>query len=239
VRCLSDSMALPDTSASQASLAAAVGAPLIEASTLSRYRNVYLWAWLLSLLVVLVELTGAIISGSLALRADVWHVAGDMLIAIAPLAISYTRGSSVNLDRIVLSAGIVVAATLIVIGGAVLAQARNALSASMPSHEVHGWLLSGFSLMSAGINLLQARMLSRIDPAHRDVTHVGFHFHVRMDLLKNLALPSLGVLLALHLAPQRSDSWAAACIGAWIATRGLALFTRSAVAYRRRASHLP
>jgi len=82
---------MPDTTTSQAS-AAVDGAPLIiDATTLSRYRTVYQWAWLLSLLVVLVELAGAFFSGSLALRADVWHVAGDMLIAVAPVVVSYTR----------------------------------------------------------------------------------------------------------------------------------------------------
>jgi Co/Zn/Cd efflux system component len=233
------SFAMSNTAPPHTPVAVDVGISLIDASTLSRYRKVYLRAWLLSLLIVLIELTGAMVSGSFALRADVWHVAGDMLIAMAPLAISYTRERSINVDRMVLSAGIVVAATLIAIGGAVLAQARSALVASTPSHEVHGWLLSGFSLMSGGINLLQARILSRIHASHRDVTHAGFHFHVRMDLLKNLALPSLGVLLALQLLPQRTDSWGAACIGTLIAARGLALFIRSAVALRRRQARLP
>jgi cobalt-zinc-cadmium efflux system protein len=213
------------------------GTPFLDASTLSRYRQAYLWAWLLSLVVMLIELTGAMVSGSLALRADVWHVAGDMLIAIAPLAVSYARERSINLDRTVLLAGIVVAVTLIIIGGVILAEARTALSVGTPPHEVHGWLLSGFSLLSGVVNLIQTRTLSRIHVTHRDVTHVGFQFHVRMDLLKNLALPSLGLLLALHLAPQRSDSWAAAGIGVWIAMRGLALLIRSATALRgRRAS---
>jgi cobalt-zinc-cadmium efflux system protein len=237
VGCLSDSTAvvMPDTTTSQASVAVDVGAPLIiGATTLSRYRKVYQSAWLLSLLVVLVELAGAFFSGSLALRADVWHVAGDMLIAIAPVVVSYTRARRVNVGGIVLSAGVVVAATLIAIGGAVLAEARSALLGGTPSHEVHGWVLSGFSLMSGAINLWQSRMLSLIHASHRDVTHVGFHFHVRMDLLKNLALPSLGALLALHVVPQQSDIWAGGCIGVWIASRGLALLTRSAVAFRHR-----
>jgi len=76
-------------------------------------------------------------------------------------------------------------------------------------------------------------LLSQVQVLHRDVTHAGFHFHVRMDLLKNLALPALGALLALHLVGQRADTWAAGCIGAWIAARGLVLLARSAVIFRR------
>ena len=223
---------IPDTTTSQAS-AAGVGAPLaMGATTLSRYRKVYQRAWLLSLLVVLVELAGAFFSGSLALRADVWHVAGDMLIAIAPVAVSYTRARRVNVRGVVLLAGVAVAATLIVIGGAVLAEARSALLGATSSHEVHGWVLTGFSLTSGVINLWQSRTLSLIHASHRDVIHVGFHFHVRMDLLKNLALPALGALLALHVVPQQSDIWAGGCIGVWIALRGLVLLTRSAGAFR-------
>jgi len=227
-----NSFVMPDTATSQAS-AAVVGAPLIMgATTLSRYRKVYQRAWSLSLFVVLVELAGAFFSGSVALRADVWHVAGDMLIAIAPLVVSYTRARRVNVGGVVLFAGVVVAVTLIAIGGAVLAEARGALSGGTPSHEVQGWALSGFSLVSGAINLWQSRTLSLIHASHRDVTHVGFHFHVRMDLLKNLALPALGALLALHVIPQQSDIWAGGCIGVWIALRGLALLTRSAGAFR-------
>ena len=62
----------------------------------------------------------------------------------------------------------------------------------------------------------------------------GFHFHIRMDLPKNLELPSLDMLLALHMVPQQSDIWAGDCIGVWIASRGLALLTRSAGAFRQR-----
>jgi Co/Zn/Cd efflux system component len=206
----------------------------IDAPTMARYRTAYGRAWILSLIIVMIELTGSILSGSFALRADVWHVAGDMLVAFAPLATTYARGGHPNPDKIVLLGGLVVATLLMLIGGLLLEEARGSLASPTPAHEVHGWLLSGFALASALANLWQHRFLSQVHASHRDVAHLGFHLHVRMDLLKNLALPVLGVLLALHLVARRADSWAAACIGAWIAIRGLALFARGVLTFQRR-----
>jgi Co/Zn/Cd efflux system component len=148
----------------------------IDLQTMSRYQSIYWRAWILSLLIMLIELAGSIVSGSFALRADVWHMAGDMLVAFAPLAATYAPGRRLDPQKIVLAGGAAVGVVL---------------------------------------------------------THVGFHFHVRMDFLKNLALPVLGALLALQLVSPRADSWAAGCIGAWIAARGVVLLARSALTFRR------
>jgi Co/Zn/Cd efflux system component len=209
----------------------------IDAATLSRYHSVYLRAWMLSLAIVLIELTGSFVSGSFALRADVWHVLGDMVVAIAPVAVTYARAKGFNPHRLILFGGATVATALMAIGAMLLLEARQQLLSPVPLHEVRGWLLSAFSLLSAGMNLWQHRMLSRIQVSDRDLTHLGFHFHVRMDMLKNLALPSLGALLALRLVPQRADSWAAAGVGALIAIRGLLLLA-GMLAFRKREAHL-
>jgi Co/Zn/Cd efflux system component len=201
------------------------------------YRAVYVQAALLSIVVIAIEISGALLSGSFALRADVWHVAGDLLIALTPVVISLWRGARARLSMLSLFGGVVVAGMLIAIGCTVLWEAASNLYSPTLQHEIHGWLLSAFALASAGANFLQHRLLSRVHSAHRDIAHQGFQFHVRMDLVKNLALPLLGVLLALGIVPQRTDSWAAACIGAWIVARGLVLLTRSVASFRK--SHLP
>ena len=79
-----------------------------------------------------------------------------------------------TLRGIVLCTGVVIAVTWMAIGSAILADAHSALLGGRPSHEVQGWVLSRFSLMSGAINLWQNHMLSLIHVAHRDVTHVGF-----------------------------------------------------------------
>jgi len=221
--------------------AAAVNAWLepIDSQLMARYRSAYWRAWSVSLIIMVIELAGSIVSGSVALRADVWHMAGDMLVALAPVAVTYARARGLNPYKIILAGGMAVALLLIAIGAMLLEEARNSLGSPIPSHEVHGWLLSGFALTSALANWWQHRLLSQVHVQHRDVTHVGFHFHVRMDLLKNLALPALGALLALQLVSQRADTWAAGCIGAWIAVRGVVLLGRSAMIWRHGAQLAP
>jgi cobalt-zinc-cadmium efflux system protein len=200
----------------------------------SQYRRIYLRAWLLSLAIIGIELIGARLSGSFALRADVWHVAGDMLVAITPLALTFARAHTLHLARLQWLGGVAVALVLVAIGIGLMVEARHDLSAAAPPHEVHGWLLTGFALLGAAANLAQHRLLSQVADAHRDVSHVGFHFHVQMDFVKNLALPALGALIALNLIPQRADNWAALCIGAWIVARGFTLMSASVRASRRR-----
>jgi cobalt-zinc-cadmium efflux system protein len=206
----------------------------VDPQTSALYRALYLRAWVLSLVIILIELVGARLSGSAALRADVYHVAGDMLVATAPLAISYARRRPRELEVLLLCGGIAVALLLVAIGLGILAEARERLKSATAPQLLHGWLLSGFALMSAAVNFWQHRVLSQVQGAHRDVTHQGFHFHVQMDLLKNLALPSLGALIALHVVEPVADGWAAAAIGGWIVARGLMLLIGSSRAYRRR-----
>jgi cobalt-zinc-cadmium efflux system protein len=208
------------------------GTAPIDTQLIARYRAIYVQAWLLSLVIVVIELIGARLAGSFALRADVFHVAGDMLVASAPLAMSFARQQPRHLRAILLWAGVAIAMSLIAIGIWLMLEARDSLALDSASN-VHGWLLAGFALTSAGANWWQHHVLSRVRAGHRDVTHLGFHFHVRMDLLKNLALPTLGALIALHLIANQADGWAAACIGAWICARGFILGIGSVVTYSR------
>jgi divalent metal cation (Fe/Co/Zn/Cd) transporter len=210
------------------------GTASIDAEIIARYRRIYLRAWTVSLAIIVIELTGASLAGSAALRADVYHVAGDMVVASAPLAVIYARRRPRHLDTILLCGGSAVALVLMAIGVELIAGAWRTLYSAPASVEIHGWLLSGFALLAACANLWQHRVLSQVQSAHRDTAHLGFHFHVQMDLLKNLSLPILGALIALHRLPNEADSWAALCIGAWIGTRGFILLIGSALAFHRR-----
>lgn len=210
------------------------GTASIDAEIIARYRRIYLRAWTLSLAIIAIELTGASLAGSSALRADVYHVAGDMVVASAPLAVIYARHRPRYLDAILLCGGSAVALVLMAIGAELIAAAWRRLYSAPAPADIHGWLLSGFALLAAGANLWQHRVLSQVHLTHRDTTHLGFHLHVQMDLVKNLALPILGALIALHLLPNDADGWAAGCIGAWIGTRGFILLIGSALTFHRR-----
>jgi len=104
-------------------------------------------------------------------------------------------------------------------GAAVLAEARGALLVGTPSHEVHGWVPSGFSLMNGTINLRQSRVLSLIHASHRHVAHAGFTFMCGW-ICSKIAVCAWVALLALHVILQQSDIWSGGCIGVWIALRG-------------------
>jgi Co/Zn/Cd efflux system component len=108
--------------------APALGAPAagiawlapIDSQVMARYRSAYWRAWALSLIIMVIELAGSILSGSVALRADVWHMAGDMLVALAPVAVTYARARGLNPHKIILAGGTAVAVLLISIGGLLL-----------------------------------------------------------------------------------------------------------------------
>jgi Co/Zn/Cd efflux system component len=204
-------------------------APDLDLGTVRKYRSIYVRALFLSLVIVGIELTGSIVSGSFVLQADVWHVIGDVVIASTPVAVAYSTKSGAQMRYLLLFGGIVVSGTLGWIGYAIVAEAWQEALSPAAAHEVHGLLLSAFALLAAGVNLWQYVLLSRVHDAHRDIAHRGYHFHVAMDFLKNLALPTLGGLLALQLVPQRADSWAALAIGAWIVVRAAVLLVATVV----------
>lgn len=187
-----------------------------------QYRKVYLKAWTLSLVIVLAEVIGAAASGSRALQADIGHVAGDVIIASAPLIMSTlpSRGES----RLILATGgVLTALTLAAIGIIIGIEAWQDLRGTGHGHHVGGWTMSAFALMAGLLNFWQHRILSIVSPAHRHLVHRGFHFHVLADLTKNLVLPVAGVLIALSLVPGHTDIWLALIIGVWITIRAVLL----------------
>lgn len=184
----------------------------------------YALVWLLSLFIVALEIIGSGVSGSQALLADVGHVASDTVIALVPLAALLFVRAGWSYRHVATVSSYVAAALLLFVGWHVGSEAWAALTgAEEHAHEVNGWLLLAFSLVSAGLNLLQHRFLSRIDPEHHHGAHKGLHFHVLMDLMKNIMLPLLGVGIALSILPHEADLWTALIIGILLGIRALLL----------------
>ncbi len=128
-----------------------------------QYRKVYLKAWTLSLVIVLAEVIGAAASGSRALQADIGHVAGDVIIASAPLIMSTlpSRGES----RLILATGgVLTALTLAAIGIIIGIEAWQDLRGTGHGHHVGGWTMSAFALMAGLLNFWQHRILSIVSP---------------------------------------------------------------------------
>jgi cobalt-zinc-cadmium efflux system protein len=185
---------------------------------------IYGLVWLLSLFIVSLELIGSGVSGSQALLADVGHVASDTLLALVPLAALLFVRLGWNYRKVAFVSSLAAVAILLWVGVHVGGEAWEALMGEKHhDHEVDGMFLFLFSGVAAIANLIQHRLLSRIDPEHHHGAHQGLHFHVLMDLVKNVALPMLGILIALEFIPDHADLWAALVIGALLIIRALVL----------------
>ncbi|HEY4099778.1 MAG TPA: cation transporter [Gemmatimonadales bacterium] len=187
-----------------------------------RNQAIYLRAWLLTLVIVGLEVAGSATSGSLALLADVGHVIADTMLAVVPLSIAYAtrRGRSYRLlNRL---AGMAAALLLAFIGYHIIAESRADLLEGQ-HRNVRGWLLFLFAASAAGVNMMQHRLLSRVSSLHRHAAHRGLHFHVLTDLFKNTALPVLGALIAFGAVPTRADIYVALAIGGLILVRAFVL----------------
>lgn len=189
-----------------------------------RHIAIYTYVWLLSLGIVGLELIGSWMSGSRALLADVGHVASDTLLALVPLTAALFMRAGVSKRRVTFIASLAAVALLMYVGLHVGGEALEALRGEEHhEHEVNGLLLVLFSGAAALMNVFQHRLLSRIDTEHHHGAHKGLHFHVLMDLVKNLILPVLGLLIAFEVLPDHADLWAALGIGALLIVRALIL----------------
>lgn len=193
-----------------------------SAEELLRHQYIYLKAWGLTFLTVGMVLLGSMVSGSLALLADVGHVVTDGLIALIPLSATYLIRWGWNMQMVQRVAGICAAAFLLFVGYHVIEEALHGISSEGQTHHVEGAWLFIFALLAAGVNYLQHRLLSSVSPMHRHAAHSGYHFHILTDLVKNILLPFLAIALILG-AGEIWDLYAALGIGGLIILRAFIL----------------
>lgn len=192
--------------------------------------RLYTKAWLLTFVIVGLELLGSWLSGSLALLADIGHVATDTLLALVPLTAAYAIRHRFNSKLVVGASGLLATALLFYIGFHVLHEAAEGLEGH--HHEVEGMMLFVFAGAAAIVNILQHRILSKVSPTHQHAAHAGLHFHVLTDLVKNIALPVLGLLLVFGLVSDHADLLMAQAIGWLILVRAAILGLESVFGIR-------
>jgi cobalt-zinc-cadmium efflux system protein len=185
--------------------------------------KIYTKAWALTWAVAIIEVVGSILSGSLALLADVTHVITDTIMGLAPVSVELAKKkkSFINPENIERAGGILASIILIAVGISVLHEAGES-----HSQNVNGIYMFIFALIAAGANYLQHKILSRVSPMHRHSAHAGFHFHILTDFAKNLALPLVAIAIALG-APSTIDIIAAKAIGIIIILRSVLLASES------------
>jgi cobalt-zinc-cadmium efflux system protein len=195
---------------------------LPDSDELLKDQYIYLRAWGLTFLTVGLVLVGSMVSGSLALLADIGHVVTDSLIALIPLSATYLVRRGWNVQKVQRYSGFVAAGFLLFIGYHVIEEALTGISHGADEHHVEGAWLFIFALGAAAVNYFQHRILSNVSPMHRHAAHSGYHFHVLTDLVKNILLPILAVALILG-ANEIWDLYAALAIGGLIILRALIL----------------
>lgn len=186
--------------------------------------KVYTKAWALTWAVAILEVVGSILSGSVALLADVTHVITDTIIGLAPISVEIAKKKrplmcAQNIER---AGGIIASAILIFVGFMVI----NEASEGHGEEHITGWIMFIFALLAAGANYLQHKILSTVSPIHRHSAHAGFHFHILTDFAKNLLLPIIAIAISLG-APDSLDAFAAKCIGILIILRSIILLAES------------
>jgi len=187
------------------------------------YRGIYAKAWLLTFVIVALGVSGSLLSGSLALLADVGHIITDSFLALVPLSVAHAIVMGKGQSRLpIIIGGVIAALLLLFIGTHVILEAREALSGG-EEHHVDGQLLLLFSLAAAGVNFTQHRLLSRVSQMHRHAAHSGYHFHILTDLVKNIALPILGLGIAVGIFPEIADVYMAYAIGIVLIVRAILL----------------
>lgn len=198
----------------------------------------YLLVWVLSISIVALQIFGSRESGSQALLADVGHVLSDTVLALVPLTALLAVRVGLTASRVHFWSTILAAAILFAIAYHVGSEAVAAfIGDEHEHHHVDGAMLFIFSGLAAIANLIQHRILSRISPEHHHGAHKGLHFHVVMDLVKNLVLPILGILIALSLLPDSTDLWAALGIGVLLVVRAILLLYAAFTPGKREDCH--
>lgn len=187
-----------------------------------RRLNIYIKAWGITFFIAFLELLGFLLSGSLALLADVSHVFTDTLVGLAPVSVEWLKKKTGwKAEHIERTGGVAASLILLFIGYHIIEEATETIG-NGGGGEVSGGLIFLFSGIAAVANYAQHRILSRISPMHRHAAHAGFHFHILTDLVKNLLLPVLGIAIILT-GNAALDAWAAFAIGGIVLLRATLL----------------
>lgn len=161
-------------------------------------RHRLIWTLAVTLAVLVAELAGGLLSGSLALLADAAHMVSDAaalgisLFALWFAARPATAERTFGFQRVEVLAALANGATLLVIAGLILAEAYRRL---LSPPEVRGPLMLAVAAIGLLANIAAALMLA---PARRTGLNLRSAFlHVLGDLLGSVGTLAAALLIAL------------------------------------------
>ncbi len=185
------------------------------------------WALLVTLVVLVVEVVGALVTGSLALLADAGHMATDAGAVLLALGASYVAGrgggprSTFGLHRVEVLAAL---ANAIVLLGVCVLVAWSGLSRLADPPEVDAVPMLGFAVVGLAANGVSLGILQRSDTGSLNLR--GAATEVLGDLVGSV-LVALAAVVILVSGWQRADPVASLLIAALILPRA-ALLLRDA-----------
>jgi cobalt-zinc-cadmium efflux system protein len=188
------------------------------------------WALGIISVVLLAEIVGVAVTGSLTLLADAGHLATDVLgLAVALFATVLaqrppSQHRTYGLGRAEVLAAALNALVLLVVSGVVAVEAVTRLAAPPTIPGVPLLLLGAFGL--AG-NLAALAVLTRGGPSERSLNVRGALLEVMGDVLGSLAVVG-AALLMLTIGWRQADPVASLAIAALIVPRALALLREAA-----------
>ena len=188
------------------------------------------WALLITLGVLLTEIVGAALTGSLALLADAGHLATDALgLAAALIAAVLAQRPpchrrTFGLGRAEILAAALNALVLLVVAGAVAVEAISRLAEPPPIPGAPLLVLATIGLIG---NLVALVVLTRGGSAQRSLNLRGALLEVMGDALGSVAVIGAAVLV-LTTGWRQADPVASLVIGALIVPRAIALLREAA-----------
>ncbi len=157
----------------------------------------YFWVFCLGILALGFEITGGLLSGSIALLADAGHVFMDNVAVIISVVVVMCarRSASPDKENIIRARGGYISAILlltIAIGTVVSAYHRLT-----NPHEVQGLKMLVFAALSGAINYLQHLRLHGVRENEKHVTHTALHMHILSDMMQSFGVALGGLMINL------------------------------------------
>ncbi len=145
--------------------------------------------------IFIAEIIGGIISGSLALLSDAFHVLTDSVAYFVSIVVAYLVAKRGRDERKLRAVGGYINATLLlIIAGWVMYEAAGRLF-SPP--KITSGLMIAVAVFGALGNLLQNYILEHATAAEEaQVTHQSAHLHVLSDLWQSIAVIAAGIIIA-------------------------------------------
>lgn len=189
--------------------------------------KIYIYAFAIGIVILLVQTAGGFFSGSLSLLADTGHVLIDEIVLGFTIAIAIlVKLHKHKEEKIRMVGGYINSALFFIIGSWILYEAVERLG---QKNEIDGMLMGAFAGIGALGNFFQHQLIEGRSGHDHTVTHSSAKWHILSDLFQSIAVVVGAVLIFLTQVTE-IDLWLSIAISAlmfWWGTRTFLLSNAS------------